>query len=1112
MKKLFYSLLTLAAALSLASCQPDKLLGGSAAAGEGTVNATFCVELGPQTKAFADGTTVDILYAGIYEVSGSDYKWVADNSAAPAAISGKAASVTFNGKIERQKSYKVVFWAQKQGAPYTIDWAKSATSGPTVTVTPTGNANDEARDAFFGVYETGTVTGSIDLTGSPVSLKRPFAQVNILVPNDNIDVLTAAVSSTMSVAQAPTVLNLITKETSDLADWSLSATAISEAAFGSYASTHKYVAMNYVLVDQTAADARYNVTFSVISGTQAANDKAVANVPLKPNGRTNIVGDIFDSNFNITVPIIIDPGANTDQELTTVTVAVGQNPGNAVSLTDAFAQSGHVDIDVAVSHPVTEDADKPEITVDPASVATAEWVIGTGLRVTPLVADGAAVITLVFPAVTKTEYSAATVQIYVKVGTGDNVAATPTFTPGAGEVAAGTEVEIASTTPGAKIYYTMGNAPADPTAQSTLYESPIAITEATTIKAIAIADGFTNSAVAEASYTLAAQAQLAAPVLNAQNAVADQTSIMLDWDDVANATSYAVTYKVKDAAGDATTVTPAPTASEVTITGLNSGTFYTITVQALADGYTASEIAQIDVITEAASVPQKTLESISIAGYTTDYTVGDPFNFDGTVTAIYSDQSTVDVTTSATVSVEPDMTVAADNVAFTISYTEGGSTKTVDGAINVAAAQAQTYAVTLAAMTNGTVTSDKATAAEGETVTLTIAPETNYVLSTITVSKAQGTVDLNVNGNTRTFTMPAEAVTVSATFVYGGQGTQADPYTVAGVRAYIDGNSYNADAQVYVTGVVSELTQYTFAGGTASFWITADGNASDVKFEAYRLNYLGGNAFAAGNPDIALGNSVVLYGKVTNYQGTYETTQNAAYLYSLDGKTAITHIPTITGAGGVTVVPAGDGTLEITLASENGATIYYTLDESTPSNSSTLYNGPFTINAACTIKAIAYSDGKVSSAITSKKFTKDDGSGPSPASYSYTFSSKMFSSTTAVELSDASWTLSGTPNYYGYEDARGQQFGSKNNPATNAILTSSDITGTISTITISASAYSAEATLSVSVDGNKWGEKNLTSSNAAYEFTGSGSGEVVITLTNPQSGGRALYIKAITIQ
>ena len=504
MKKLFYSLLTIAAVMAVASCQKE-IEQGPVTDGS-TVNASFSINLGAATKAFADGTSVDQLYAGIYEIGANDaYTWVADNSDAPVAISAGGATVTFNGKIALGKSYKVVFWAQKAGAPYAIDWAKNVTSGPAITATATGAANDEARDAFFGAYETGTVTGSIDLTGSPVTLKRPFAQVNVLVPTANFADATAAVTSSMTVAQAPTVLNLATKATSDPADWTFSSAAIAEGAFGSYSSTHKYVAMNYVLVDQSAAGAQYDVTFSVNAGTQVAADKQVKNAPLKVNGRTNIVGNVFAEDFNITIPIIIDPEHGSDQVLTTVTVAVGQTEADAVELTFDETNPTTSSIEVAVSHPVEVEADKPQITVEPANVASAEWNLTTGkLDVTPLVANGSAVITLVFPAVTKTEYSAATVQVYVKVGNGLNEqleqVAAPTFTPAAGEYTAAQSVEIASATEGATIYYTVDGS--DPTAESTAYTAAIAVGESMTIKAIAVKEGMTDSEIASAAYTI----------------------------------------------------------------------------------------------------------------------------------------------------------------------------------------------------------------------------------------------------------------------------------------------------------------------------------------------------------------------------------------------------------------------------------------------------------------------------------------------------------------------------------------------------------------------------------------------------------------------------------
>ena len=419
MRKIISSLLSLAAVFTMASCQQDKLIDDSAAKGDGTlVDATFSVALGPQTRSFSDGTMVDKLYVGIYEIGANDkLTWVVDNSGAPAAISQKTATVTFNGKLVEGKSYKVVFWAQKEGAPYAIEWSKTATTGPIVTVTPSGNANDESRDAFYGSYDTGVVTGDIDLTGSPVNLKRPFAQVNVLVPNSYIEDPTAAVTSSMTVAQAPTTLNLATKATGTPKDWTFSTSSIAEAAFGSYSNTHKYVAMNYVLVDQSTTTPHYDVTFSVSVGTQLADNKSIVNVPLRPNGRCIIVGNIFDDDFNFTVPIIIDPGYDSEDILTTVTVAVGQTEDDAFELTPNTTSS----VEVVLNHTIESEAEMPEITVEPSSVATAEWNLSTGkLDITPLVENGSALITLLFPVVTRAEYTAAIVSVYVKVGNGQN--------------------------------------------------------------------------------------------------------------------------------------------------------------------------------------------------------------------------------------------------------------------------------------------------------------------------------------------------------------------------------------------------------------------------------------------------------------------------------------------------------------------------------------------------------------------------------------------------------------------------------------------------------------------------------------------------------------------
>ena len=78
--------------------------------------------------------------------------------------------------------------------------------------------------------------------------------------------------------------------------------------------------------------------------------------------------------------------------------------------------------------------------------------------------------------------------------------ATPTFTPAAGTYTETQDVEISCATSGATIYYTTDGA--TPTTSSAVYSSAIPVSETTTIKAMAVASGYDNSAVAEATYTI----------------------------------------------------------------------------------------------------------------------------------------------------------------------------------------------------------------------------------------------------------------------------------------------------------------------------------------------------------------------------------------------------------------------------------------------------------------------------------------------------------------------------------------------------------------------------------------------------------------------------------
>lgn len=140
-----------------------------------------------------------------------------------------------------------------------------------------------------------------------------------------------------------------------------------------------------------------------------------------------------------------------------------------------------------------------------------------------------------------------------------------------------------------------------------------------------------------------------------------------------------------------------------------------------------------------------------------------------------------------------------------------------------------------------------------------------------------------------------------------GDGTAASPYNVARVLELGGALESGEDlpSKVYITGVVVGIEEnYNDGYGNATFSI-ADTEDSNNTFLVYRANYFNNEKWSSGAV-VEFGDSVVVYGTVTNYNGTIETDQNNAYLVYLNGQTG-------EGGGGdepTPGTPEGDGTLE----------------------------------------------------------------------------------------------------------------------------------------------------------------------------------------------------------
>lgn len=79
--------------------------------------------------------------------------------------------------------------------------------------------------------------------------------------------------------------------------------------------------------------------------------------------------------------------------------------------------------------------------------------------------------------------------------------ATPTFSPGSTGISVPISVTISSATSGATIHYTTNGV--DPTTSDTVYTTPITVSSAQTVKALAVKSGFIDSAIGSAVYSVA---------------------------------------------------------------------------------------------------------------------------------------------------------------------------------------------------------------------------------------------------------------------------------------------------------------------------------------------------------------------------------------------------------------------------------------------------------------------------------------------------------------------------------------------------------------------------------------------------------------------------------
>ena len=378
----------------------------------------------------------------------------------------------------------------------------------------------------------------------------------------------------------------------------------------------------------------------------------------------------------------------------------------------------------------------------------------------------------------------------------------------------------------------------------------------------------------------------------------------------------------------------------------------------------------------------------------------------------------------------------------------------------------------------------------------------NFNTSTgaFTLTGALGTATITASYAGDSNYKPAEAsytVTVKASSI--NTSTQANPYSVSDVISLIGTLDSSTEVEdVYVKGIVSEIVEaYNSKYGNVTFNISADGTTDGDQFEAYR-------AVASSADDFQVGDAVLMVGTAKNYNGN--TPEYIA------GATAVTviHKPTFTPNGGSFTEDAKS----VTISAAAGTTIYYTIDGTDPTTSSSVYSSALSLTSTTTVKAIAVKDG-LTTGIASATFTKSVGGSVHVATINFnsgTGTAINAASVTGDDSEGNEWTITtaGTDSYTA--NAAYYQVGSSKKPASSITFTTT-LASSATDIELEAkfggfSGTTGDVTLKVGDSSIGTGSLNAAN-DVTVSSTSTGSGTVLtVTITHIAKGVKVYYIKA----
>jgi len=564
---------------------------------------------------------------------------------------------------------------------------------------------------------------------------------------------------------------------------------------------------------------------------------------------------------------------------------------------------------------------------------------------------------------------------------GTPTAATPVISPASQTFTGTLSVTITDSTGGASIYYTTdGSAP---TTSSTKYTGPISVSTTQTITAIASASGFLQSPAASQTYTL--QNQVASPVFSpASSSFTSPLSVT-----ISDSTTGAKIYYTTD--GSTPTTASALYSSPITVSVTT-----TIKAIAAATGMTNSNVVNAT-YTYAGNSGGGTGSNF-INGFSNALSV---MTFNGSTGLADTRLQLTDgggyEAASAWFNAPVNVQAFTNDFTFQIANPGAdGFTFTIQGAgLNAIGGYGGGlgYGQGICGATTGGIANSVAIKFDiydncGEGASSTGLYTNGNSPTMPSVNLANNGIDLH-DGSTFSVHMVYDGNTLAMTITDG-----------------VTGASYTTSWTISIPQIVGSNTAYVgFTGGTG-------GLSASQKIETWTFTPSGSSQSQTAMPTFSpaagtyLGTQTVSLADSTSGASIFYTTDGSTPATSAGGSTVkytgpitvaatqtIKAIATASGYAASTVAsatytiqsqvaaptfaPAGgsySSAQTVTLSSATpGASIYYTLDGSTPTTSSSLYSAPVTIGTTTTVKAIAAKSGFVTSSVSTAVYTISGG-------------------------------------------------------------------------------------------------------------------------------------------